>query len=596
MTVAKESEISKLQAEVGLLRHQVEVSGKKNKLFDQELSSLEKRIEAKNDYITKLEEQKCNLSEKIASLEDEIMSWKLHECREESEAAFDKAKTKRSKQTEEASKKTREGEHEDSEDSRDSQNATTEFEHNASQSQLTTADAFVKQSNGKGSIKDQRIGSEDPKKLKVQIVGTSNIKFISQEYIGEREFEVSKITKYTLDETYKYIEGLTLKDKHDIFILHSLCNDVGGKSPEECSNQMKRIIESITKKYADVKVIISLGLPRQNRDLNRKIEKMNIIIKEMISELENVYLCDNSNLFYKGEAQKGILNEDGLHLARSGTRKLGRNMKEALWGAFDIPIIIRFETNQKRQNNRVTPSKDSKLPNLPQYGSGETTPHDMRKVGSRQHSTSNVAWKGDRLWNGDRQSGSKDTEKRAYYSYDTQDRGRQQDNHDTREEVRQSHRNYDDCDRERRSYDNYGSREVERRSQNNSSPQKNRWWSHDNYATRGGIRRHHDYITWDTVRGNNDNRSKGERSRYSNQGTLDDEMGSYNRLNRDSTPDREWRSHHNTGAWGEGRRSHYYRDEDSNYGDWESWSQNRLFDDDLERWNYCDNSYGNYRY
>ena len=146
---------------------------------------------------------------------------------------------------------------------------------------------------------------------------------------------------------------------------------------------MKRILKSITKKYADVKIIISSGLPQQDKDVNRKIEKMKILIKEMISELGNVYLCDQSNLFYKGEAQKGILNEDRPHLARSGTRNLGRNMKEALWGAFDIPIIIRFETNQKRQNNIVTFSKDSKLLNPLQYGSGETSPHDMRKVGSR---------------------------------------------------------------------------------------------------------------------------------------------------------------------------------------------------------------------
>ena len=68
LTVAKESEISKSQAEVGLIRHQVEITGKKNKLLEQELSSLEKRIEAKNDYITKLEEQKCTLSDKIARL------------------------------------------------------------------------------------------------------------------------------------------------------------------------------------------------------------------------------------------------------------------------------------------------------------------------------------------------------------------------------------------------------------------------------------------------------------------------------------------------------------------------------------------------
>ena len=75
--------------------------------------------------------------------------------------------------------------------------------------------------------------------------------------------------------------------------------------------------------------------------------------------MENVYICDNSNLFYRGEAQKGILNEDGIHLARDGTRKLGRNMKEALWGTFDIPFITRLETKKESHDRIETPIRDT---------------------------------------------------------------------------------------------------------------------------------------------------------------------------------------------------------------------------------------------
>ena len=149
------------------------------------------------------------------------------------------------------------------------------------------------------------------------MVGTSNIKLnISPEYIEESDFSVSKITKYTLEETYEYVEKLTPTDRHDAFILHSLCNETGIKTPDECSNYIKRIIDNITQKYSDTKIIISLGLPRSEASWNRCIEKTNILIKEKISHMNNVYICDNSSLFYRGDAQKGILHEDGLHLAR----------------------------------------------------------------------------------------------------------------------------------------------------------------------------------------------------------------------------------------------------------------------------------------
>ena len=104
-------------------------------------------------------------------------------------------------------------------------------------------------------------------------LGTSNIKYISPDYIGEKEFEVSKVTKYTLDETKTFVEELSNKEVYDSFILHSLCNDISRKSPEECSEQMKGILSIISKKYKEVKVIVSLGLPRSDNNLNCRIEK-----------------------------------------------------------------------------------------------------------------------------------------------------------------------------------------------------------------------------------------------------------------------------------------------------------------------------------
>ena len=44
---------------------------------------------------------------------------------------------------------------------------------------------------------------------------------------------------------------------------------------------------------------------------------------------DNVYICDNANLFYRGAAQRRVLKDDGLHLTNIGTRKLGRNLKDA---------------------------------------------------------------------------------------------------------------------------------------------------------------------------------------------------------------------------------------------------------------------------
>ena len=549
ITIEKENQISKIEAETGLMRHKLEISEKRNKMLDQEINALEKRLEVKNDCISTLEAQIGNMSHKISKMEDEIMSWKLHECRAEKEKGFQQVKEKCQNVTDQGA------------NASTNINKDTEKDDNHQTPTKGPQTKSAKAPQSQTSIPEDTLEQNiDSKKPKVKIVGTSNIKYISPDYIGEKEFEVSKVTKYTLDETKTFVEELSNKEVYDSFILHSLCNDVSRKSPEECSEQMKGILNIISKKYKEVKVIVSLGLPRSDNNLNCRIEKTNVLIKELTSEMENVYICDNSNLFYRGEAQKGILNEDGIHLARDGTRKLGRNMKEALWGTFDIPFITRLETNKESHDRIETPVRD---PNSHTKSPQNTTGGNMTKPAWKEVNRQNPASFGslneEREYhykspqngqNDDRQWYHKTQYERQTYHTQDRDRGRQY-NYDTRDRNRQ----HDAWDDDRESQYKRGTHDVEER-QSRYRRQGNNWRSQDY-----GRRQSHDNREMD--RGSNNNRNR-ERLWHSDHGLADQERGSY--YNR-GTHYEDWRADQHRGSRRE-RRSQYYWDQDNqNYYD-----------------------------
>ena len=79
----------------------------------------------------------------------------------------------------------------------------------------------------------QSAGGEAPKRSnikRVQVVGTSNIKYISLKYIAGIGFDISKKIKYTLEETKHYFEALESSEQQDAFILQSLCNEITKKN------------------------------------------------------------------------------------------------------------------------------------------------------------------------------------------------------------------------------------------------------------------------------------------------------------------------------------------------------------------------------
>ena len=91
-----------------------------------------------------------------------------------------------------------------------------------------------------------------------------------------------------------------MKDSNapDVMILHPLCNEIEHKNSELCTEEVCTVIKDIRDKFKNSKILLSLGLPRADETLNRKVEKTNILLKEKLGAKENVHICDNANLFY----------------------------------------------------------------------------------------------------------------------------------------------------------------------------------------------------------------------------------------------------------------------------------------------------------
>ncbi|CAC5390523.1 unnamed protein product [Mytilus coruscus] len=132
------------------------------------------------------------------------------------------------------------------------------------------------------------------------------------------KFLTGKIKAYTLDETEEAIQ--TIDDIPDVLVLHSLTNDLTTKQKEECVNKMDKIIEDTHKRHPDLKIIISLPTPRaDDESLNIKAQMLSIMLKEKFNNKDNVTLCDNSNMAYKGTPiQKFLDSKDKYHLSNSG--------------------------------------------------------------------------------------------------------------------------------------------------------------------------------------------------------------------------------------------------------------------------------------
>ena len=345
---------SKFNAEISLLKRKEESMARAISIMETDISSYEKRLAVKSQLILDFEQNISKLNMKITNLQDTIFETKCQ--------SFDNGENfhgaANNKNRQDLSERPVNDPVDKEQNSRMTISEEASTESNSKQQLVPidkVAEENTEQSHGNENERKGIKTTNGKSQLKVEIVGTSNTKNLSNTYIGEKEFNVNKVIKYTIQQTKDYVTSMKMSDAPDVMILHPLCNEIEHKSPELCTEEVSTVIMDIQDKFKDMKIVLSLGLPRADKTLIRKIEKTNILLKEKIGAKANVYICDNANLFYRGQAQRGVLNHDGLHLTNIGTRKLGRNLKETLWDIFDLPMVTaehRVDTRDLNINSR----------------------------------------------------------------------------------------------------------------------------------------------------------------------------------------------------------------------------------------------------
>ncbi|VDI57157.1 Hypothetical predicted protein [Mytilus galloprovincialis] len=120
---------------------------------------------------------------------------------------------------------------------------------------------------------------------------------------------------------------------------------------------MNKIREDTKKRHPDLKIIISRPTPRaDDESLNIKAQMLSIMLKEKLINKDNVTLCDNSNMAYKGtQIQKFLDSKDKYHLSNSDVSMLAANMCDCIDQVFGFhQPASNYATNER--NNRKAQS------------------------------------------------------------------------------------------------------------------------------------------------------------------------------------------------------------------------------------------------
>ena len=157
------------------------------------------------------------------------------------------------------------------------------------------------------------------KKLKVTIVGDSQVKRLDQEKLCNlyRDVEILGQSGMKIRQAAAKIG----KTNSDVIIVHAGTNDLSSTSPEQLSKEVLDTLQKIQDNNKESKVVFSSVFKRTDKGLNLNIIKLHKILNEELT-LNGFDLIDNDNIYFSNLAQ------DGLHLNEGGTRKYASNLSK----------------------------------------------------------------------------------------------------------------------------------------------------------------------------------------------------------------------------------------------------------------------------
>ena len=347
-TLEKEIMKSRLETELLISMRKLEASERSVNFIEKDLECLEERYSKKCSEIIETDTEIKSLKSYVSKLEDEILSLKLHSCNATYELpsnvplTFNTASTN-SKVSEAVNMNNNRGEIMNSDTSlkdttshvrsnthnnqkkQDSAEKTSQINNHSSKSDDSASNISDRRQSDRPRNNYQQ-QTQRQRKKQVLLIGTSNTKFLSSRYIAGQNTYVKKVTKYTTKEATSYIKDFE-GDEPDIVIYQVTCNDIETQDKTTILEQMNELVCETQKKFTGKKIVISLPLPRKERQLNNKLRSLSAALVSNFIETDNVTCSDNSNLTYRGEPLRGIL-VDNKHLSRWGTSILARNLRD----------------------------------------------------------------------------------------------------------------------------------------------------------------------------------------------------------------------------------------------------------------------------
>lgn len=96
-------------------------------------------------------------------------------------------------------------------------------------------------------------------------------------------------------------------------------------------------MQYISTKWKDVKTVVSLATPRQDKPLNRlNSEILNGLIKKNYLDNKDIFVSENSNIWNGSMNWSQLLNNDKYHLSPRGVTMLASNLRNALHTVLEI--------------------------------------------------------------------------------------------------------------------------------------------------------------------------------------------------------------------------------------------------------------------
>ena len=159
-----------------------------------------------------------------------------------------------------------------------------------------------------------------------------------------REIDLEKKPAMTIGHARKELEQE--KEKRNVIVLHELTNDIGRNENEalKSSNDFIEVVKLASTKAE--KVVVSLGLPRNDDDEKHQMTQMiNWNLRNRLKGQPNIVVCEHDNMLHFGKPNLRYLARDQYHLSTMGKVVFAKNLSRSIHMATGLPSPNRQTTS-----------------------------------------------------------------------------------------------------------------------------------------------------------------------------------------------------------------------------------------------------------